>query len=101
MSHCLAGQLVYEKDTADVDYPFPRRLAQGGLRSLVIAPIAIEGSVFGVLVAARHEVASFSSSDCEFLQRLGVHVALAAHQIDTGAAKATLDKLIAVSNGQA
>ncbi|WP_280176985.1 anthranilate phosphoribosyltransferase [Youhaiella tibetensis] len=28
-------------------------------------------------------------------------IALAAHQIDTGAAKATLDKLIAVSNGQA
>ena len=61
-------------------FPFPQRLAQGGLRSLVVAPLLVESQVFGVLIAARREPHSFSSGECEFLRQLSEHVALAAHQ---------------------
>ncbi|HLL78078.1 MAG TPA: ATP-binding protein, partial [Ktedonobacteraceae bacterium] len=80
LSRCLGGQLVYEPDVEQVHFPFPQRLARGGLRSLVIAPLLTESKVFGVLVVARREPRSFSSTDCEFLKQLSEHTALAAHQ---------------------
>ena len=80
MSRCVRGQLVYEPDISEVEFPFPQRLARGGLRSLVIAPLLVESSVFGVFVAGRREARSFSSTDCEFLRQLSEHVGLAAHQ---------------------
>lgn len=80
LSRCVNGELVYEPDVTQVDFPFPRRVAQAGLASLVIAPLLVESRVFGVLVAARRQAAGFSSSDCEFLRQLSEHVALAAHQ---------------------
>jgi len=61
-------------------FPFPQRLAAGGLRSLVLAPLRSESRVFGVLVIARVAANSFSSGECEFLRQLSEHVALAAHQ---------------------
>jgi PAS domain S-box-containing protein len=80
LSRCVRGQLVYEPDIGAVAFPFPQRLAQGGLRSLVAAPLIVESKVFGVLIAARLQANSFSSGDCEFLRQLSEHVALAAHQ---------------------
>ena len=80
LSRCVGGQLVYEPDIAQVAFPFPRRLAQGGLRSLVMAPLPVESQVFGVLVVARVQAEDFSSGECEFLRQLSEHVALAAHQ---------------------
>ena len=80
LSQCLAGRLVYEPDATQVPFPFAQRLAGGGLRSLVIAPLQSENRVFGVLVAARRDPQAFSSSDCEFLQQLSEHVSLASHQ---------------------
>jgi len=80
LSRCVQGALVYEPDIAEVDFPFPRRLARRGLRSLVITPLMIEADVFGVLIIARREENAFGSADCEFLKQLGEHVALAAHQ---------------------
>jgi signal transduction histidine kinase/CheY-like chemotaxis protein/HAMP domain-containing protein len=80
LSRCVAGLLVYEPDIQAVDFPFPQRLARGGLRALVMAPLLAESTVFGVLVAARHEANSFSSGECEFLRQLSEHVALAANQ---------------------
>ncbi|MGH7126035.1 MAG: ATP-binding protein [Stellaceae bacterium] len=80
LSRCVRGELVYEPDIRTVAYPFPRRLAQGGLRSLVVTPLQSESQVFGVLVAARLQPRSFSSGECEFLRQLSEHVALAAHQ---------------------
>ena len=82
LSRCVRGHLVYEPDITDVQFPFPQRLARGGLRSVVIAPLLVESQVFGVLVAARREANGFSSGDCEFLKHLSEHVALAAHQAD-------------------
>jgi|GEM_PF-659624 len=80
LSRCVAGELVYEPDIADVDFPFPRRLVAHGLRSLVIVPLAAEAEVFGVLVVARLEAQAFMSTDCEFLKQVSDHVALAANQ---------------------
>lgn len=80
LSRCVAGQLVYEPDIRTVDFPFPQRLAKGGLASMVLAPLLAENTVFGVLVVARRQPQGFSSSDCEFLRQLSEHVALAANQ---------------------
>src|SRR5579885_2176010 len=75
LSRCVRGELVYEPDIAAVAYPFPRRLAQVGLRSLVAAPLQSESQVFGVLIAARRQSQGFSSGECEFLRQLSEHVA--------------------------
>jgi signal transduction histidine kinase/ActR/RegA family two-component response regulator/methyl-accepting chemotaxis protein len=79
LSHCVRGKLVYEPDISKVPFAFPQRLASGGLRAFVAAPLLVESQVFGVLVAARRAPESFSSIECEFLQQLSEHVALAAH----------------------
>jgi signal transduction histidine kinase/ActR/RegA family two-component response regulator/PAS domain-containing protein len=94
LSRCVAGQLVYEDDISQVQFPFPQRLAAGGLRSLVAAPLQIESQVFGVLVAARRAPDAFSSGDCEFLRQLSEHVGLAAHQAQLhGALQAAYEDL--------
>jgi signal transduction histidine kinase/ActR/RegA family two-component response regulator len=80
LSRCITGRLVYEPDLAKLQFPFPQRLLQGGLRSMVLAPLQVESVVFGVVVVARRQAESFSSSECEFLRQLSEHVALAAHQ---------------------
>jgi signal transduction histidine kinase/CheY-like chemotaxis protein len=80
LSSCVQGHLVYEPDLRQSQFSFPQRLAAGGLRSLVFAPLLVESHVFGILVAARRASHSFSSGECEFLRQLSEHVALAAHQ---------------------
>jgi signal transduction histidine kinase/PAS domain-containing protein/ActR/RegA family two-component response regulator len=80
LSRCVRGQLVYESDIEKLSFPFPKRLASGGLRCLVAAPLQIESQVFGVLISARRQPNGFSSGECEFLRQLSEHVALAAHQ---------------------
>lgn len=80
LSRCVRGQLVYEPDVSQVDFPFPRQLSLGGVQAMVAAPLLVESQVFGALIAARREPHSFSSGDCEFLRQLSEHVALAAHQ---------------------
>lgn len=80
LSRCVRGELVYEPDIGSSRFSFPSTLARGGLRSLVVAPLRAESTVFGVLAVARRQPESFSSSDCEFLRQLSEHVALAAHQ---------------------
>jgi PAS domain S-box-containing protein len=79
LERCMQGQLVYEPDVGNVSYPFSQRLARGGLRSVVMAPLRSESRVFGVLVVARLHVEAFESVECEFLRQLSEHVALAAH----------------------
>lgn len=86
LSRALRGQLVYEQDVSQVQFPFPRRLSEGGLRSLVVAPLLLESQVFGILIGARRLPGSFSSTDCEFVRQLSEHVALAIHQAQIYAA---------------
>ena len=80
LSECVRGQLLHEPDVAGASFAFAQRLAQGGLRALVAAPLLVDSKIFGVLITARREAQSFSSGDCEFLRQLSEHVALAAHQ---------------------
>ncbi|HTC50510.1 MAG TPA: ATP-binding protein [Steroidobacteraceae bacterium] len=80
LSRCVQGQLIYEPDISQSQFPFFRRLAMGGLNALVAAPLLVESKVFGVLLAARRTANSFSSGECEFLRQASEHAALAAHQ---------------------
>jgi signal transduction histidine kinase/ActR/RegA family two-component response regulator len=80
LSRCMRGRLVYERDTGEVAFPFPQRLAAGGLKSLVAAPLQVESQVFGAIIVTRERADAFSSGECEFLRQLSEHVALAAHQ---------------------
>ena len=80
LSRCVKGQLVYEADMAKIPFPFPERLARGGLRALVAAPLQTESKVFGAIIVARFAAESFVSGECEFLRQLSEHVALAVHQ---------------------
>ena len=94
LSSCVRGQLVYEADIAQVAFPFPQRLAQGGLRALVMAPLLAENTVFGILIVARRAANSFTSGECEFLSQLSEHVALAANQVQLyGALQRAYDDL--------
>jgi PAS domain S-box-containing protein len=86
LARCIHGELVYEPDVGLVPASFPRRLAEGGLRSLIIAPLIVESRVFGVLIASRRKAEAFTSGDCEFLRQLSEHVALAAHHSQLHAA---------------
>src|SRR6185295_5785609 len=80
LATCIRGQLVYEPDITRAAGEFTQRLVDAGLRALVISPLFAQGTVFGVLLAARREAESFSSNECEFLRQLSDHVALATHQ---------------------
>lgn len=80
LARCIRGYLVYEPDVSDVFFPFPQRIAKGGLHSLVAAPMLVESKVFGILIAARKTANDFTSDDCEFLRQLSEHTALATHQ---------------------
>ncbi|HEV7608565.1 MAG TPA: PAS domain S-box protein [Steroidobacteraceae bacterium] len=80
LSRCVQGQVVYEADISTSPFPFPQRLASGGMRSMVIAPLLVESQVFGVLITARRAANAFSSSECEFLRQASEHTALASHQ---------------------
>lgn len=80
MARCVSGQLVFEPDISKSSFPFFKKLAEHGLRSVVAAPLLVESKVFGVLLSARYKPDCFSSGECEFLKQLSEHVALAAHQ---------------------
>jgi PAS domain S-box-containing protein len=82
LTRCIRGAVVYEPDLARVQSPFVQRLASSGLGSIVLAPIAIESSVFGVLIAASCKPGQFTSNDCEFLRQLSEHLALATQQAE-------------------
>ncbi len=94
LARCVLGELVHEPDIEATDFPFPQRLARGGLRSLIVAPLQAESRVFGILVAARRQPRAFGSGDCEFLRQLSGHVALAAQQAQLhGALQQAYDEL--------
>ncbi len=79
---CLAGRLIYEEDVSKIPLPLTRRLAECGLRSLVLAPLQTENRVHGILLVARLDPESFTPGECEFLLQLGESVALASLQAE-------------------
>lgn len=80
LTHGIRGTQVSEPDTGEVASPLSQRLAQAGLRSLVVSPLKIEERVFAVLIVARRQPQGFSGGKCRFLRQLCEHVGLAAQQ---------------------
>ncbi len=83
LARCLRGELIYEADAGDAagaGFPFSQRLADGGLRSVVLAPLRSDKGLFGALLVARAAPGAFSSGECEFLRQLCAHVGLATQQ---------------------
>ncbi len=80
LSRSMGGELICAGDLGEATFPFGRRLLEGGLRSLVLAPLKAESQVFGMLVVARLRVNGFDASECEFLRQLSEHLALVVHQ---------------------
>lgn len=90
----LSGDLAYLADLAQSGIPIAPRFAAAGIASLVIAPLAVEGKVFGAIIVARNRVDGFSGGECEFLRQLGEHVALATRQAELyGALQSAYDDL--------
>ncbi len=81
LADCVRGELVYSPGNDEQGSAFAARLATGGLRAMVAAPLRTENNeVFGALLVAKRAADSFSADDREFLRQLSSHVALAAHQ---------------------
>jgi PAS domain S-box-containing protein len=80
LSSCLRGRLIYEPDSSKVDCPLGRTMTASGMNSFLIAPLAVDADVFGVLIAARESIDGFSSGECEFLKQVSEHTALALQQ---------------------
>lgn len=80
LQEALRGSLIYEPDVSTTGDPFARTFASAGLRALVKAPLVAERNIFGVLIAARAKLDSFTEDERDFLRQLSEHVALAAHQ---------------------
>ncbi len=77
---CEHGKAVYLSDTVKEASRFSEQLAVRGFRAVLAVPLMVEEKLSGILISARLEVYGFASGDCEFLQMLSDHVALAAHQ---------------------
>jgi signal transduction histidine kinase/ActR/RegA family two-component response regulator/HAMP domain-containing protein len=80
LSQCITGKTVFLSDLSCARAFLPKQLAGAGLLCAVATPLMIEEKFFGLLLATRTAVESFSSGECEFLRMLGEQVALAAHQ---------------------
>ena len=83
LARCMRGEIIHEPETADrqkTSFPLSWRLADGGLRSLVVAPLRSDKGMVGALVVARATPSAFSSGECEFLRQLCAHVGLASQQ---------------------
>src|SRR5690606_23157874 len=49
MRRGLRGRLIYDPDVTELSLPFCRRLSVGGLGAVLMAPVAPQEKVFGVL----------------------------------------------------
>jgi signal transduction histidine kinase/ActR/RegA family two-component response regulator/HAMP domain-containing protein len=76
---CKHGEAVVTPDTYKSSALLSERFASAGFRSAAAVPLLVDGKLFGILVVSRL-AESFTASECEFLNTLSEHVALAAHQ---------------------
>jgi PAS domain S-box-containing protein len=80
LRRCVSGELVYESSLESTDLACFLKLAAGGLRALVFAPLTVENEVVGMLFVGAREPKTLDADDREFLRQLSSHLALAAHQ---------------------
>jgi signal transduction histidine kinase/ActR/RegA family two-component response regulator len=75
------GETAYLEDLNRVDAPVFRHVVQNvAVRSVVVVPLVVDGTVLGFMVNARRAPDAFRSVERDFLNGLGEHVALAIHQ---------------------
>lgn len=94
LARCLGGEVVSGPDTRQFDAPLARMFAAQGLYSLVLVPLQVESTVFGMLAVARAQPDAFTPAESQFLRQLGAHVALASQQAQLhGALQRAFDEL--------
>ena len=72
------GQAIVRDDMeADPRYREERELVAAGLRSQVVAPLAISGRVLGMISLSRREANAFTADDAELVALLGRQLATA------------------------
>jgi signal transduction histidine kinase len=81
LDDALVGQLVYREDMEDLRYPEEREFVRLGLRSRVVAPLAVGARPIGMLSFMRAEARAFSEEELELVALLGRLVATAAQNI--------------------
>ena len=75
------GTAVYLADLASFNVPSLQQAVESdNMRSVVVVPLVVDGTVLGVIVSARRERDAFSRAERDFLGELSEHVALAIHQ---------------------
>ena len=78
----LSGQAVVIPDMRDAPvYPEDRRLAESGLRSRLVAPLALGGRTLGMLSVSRFEPNAFTREEVDLVTLLGRQVATAVENI--------------------
>jgi signal transduction histidine kinase len=80
LAPCLDAPFIYEPDLTRLRYSYATRLANNGLRALVMTRLPGQPHASGLLLVSRRKAEAFSFQDCEFLVQLSEHIALAAHQ---------------------
>jgi signal transduction histidine kinase len=76
-----AQTIVREDMAADPRYPEEADLAAAGLRSRVVAPLAVAGRALGILSVSRSEPNAFSREEVDLIALLARHVATAVENI--------------------
>jgi len=71
---------LYQRELEGADDELAIGLRRAGMRSAVMAPLQVEGRLFGLLVVARSSPGAFAAEEVDFLGQLGQHAALAAQQ---------------------
>lgn len=66
LAQAALGELKYLPDVRESACTLAQRLAKGGLRSLVLSPLKMEGNVIGFLLVARRAAHSFADGECAF-----------------------------------
>lgn len=81
LARLFRGDVAYLPDLTDYDLPdLQDAVERLAVRSAVLAPLVVEGALFGVIISARRTRDAFSRAERDFIGGLGEHVALAIHQ---------------------
>ena len=79
MEVCMKGEISYTTDLRRHQAVHPRKMAAGGMLSVLAVPLAVDGQTYGVLTAARRSINGFNPAEIEFLRILSESISLAAH----------------------
>ncbi|MEY2465645.1 MAG: hypothetical protein QOD03_166, partial [Verrucomicrobiota bacterium] len=76
---CKHGDAVQIPNTHKSSTLLAEKFAAAGFRAAAAVPLIVDNKMFGTLIVGRLAVESFSQDECDFLNTLSEHVALAAH----------------------